>query len=286
MACDTPFLVMDKDGFRKIPVPCGRCPSCKKRRVDAWVFRLMQEDKVSASAHFVTLTYDVEHVPISGNGFMTLDRSEFPRYMKRLRKLCCDVKLKYYACGEYGSKNLRPHYHAIIFNVPDDELFFKAWSLDGVPFGSVHVGMVSGDSVAYTMKYIDKTSSLGKFSKHSRDDRVPEFALMSKGLGSSYITESIKLYHKADLSRNYLVKDGGFKIALPRYYRDRIFNEEDIAEQSVLINESVSKKDSSMFREFQRLYGHRSDYSYADYVTASRKARDISFYKNQKLRDV
>jgi hypothetical protein len=36
--------------------------------------------------------------------------------MKRLRKKYSHKKLSFYHCGEYGEKQGRPHYHAIIFN--------------------------------------------------------------------------------------------------------------------------------------------------------------------------
>jgi len=176
MKCDSPFYVLPKAALEKVPVPCGRCPPCKRRRVDSWVFRLLQEELTHETAHFVTLTYDTRSVPISPNGFMTLDRGEFPRFMKRLRKLTTN-KLKYYMCGEYGTQRSRPHYHAIIFGVPKDSLYFDAWSLGGNSLGNVVVGTVTGDSIAYTMKYIDKSTWK---QKHGRDDRVPEFSLMSK----------------------------------------------------------------------------------------------------------
>lgn len=280
--CISPFFRVYKGN--QIPLPCGRCPPCKKRRVDGWVFRLMQEYKVSSSAHFVTLTYDPEHVPISEHGFMTLDKSEFPRYMKRLRKIVPrGTILKYYACGEYGSKNSRPHYHAIIFNCPKDEFFFDVWSLGGVHFGGVNVGQVTQNSVAYTMKYIDK--SVFK-SRHSRDDRVPEFALMSKGLGQSFVTPAIKSFYKADLSRNFLTRDGGYKIAMPRYYRERVFDEDERAAQGIFAYEAACRSYDENYALYLKVCGSDSVMDYGQFVDSQRQAAVNSFYNNQKLRDV
>jgi len=238
MACDSPLHILPKGHLEKIPVPCGKCPPCKLRRVNSWVFRLLEEEKVSTSAHFVTLTYNTDHVPITPNGFMGLRKSDFQDYMKRLRKLCPEHKLKYYACGEYGSKTQRPHYHAIVFNVPDKGMFFDAWSLHDNPLGSVHVGSVSSDSVAYTMKYIDKSHW---HKKHSRDDRPPEFALMSKGLGSNYITDPLVVaYHNRAPDVLYLTKLSGHKIAMPRYYRTKLFTEAVQKQQTYIIKNAVS----------------------------------------------
>lgn len=293
MACISPYYA-NVNG-RWIPTPCGRCPPCKKRRVDGWVFRLLQEDRRQTTAHFVTLTYASHSVPFSPNGFMTLDKTEFPRFMKRLRKLVSGTsskygpsldkevpKIKYYACGEYGSKNLRPHYHAIIFGVPDDAMYFDAWSLDGVSIGDIHVGNVSGNSVAYCMKYLDKRSNVGL---HDRDDRVKEFALMSKGLGSNYVTPATTEYHKADLSRNYLTVDGGARIALPRYYRERLFDDDDKAQFGSIIELAMGKAESDNYAEFLKVYGDNPKYTYDKFVQSQREAIVNHFYSQQQIRD-
>lgn len=248
----------------------------------------MEEDKVSTSAHFVTLTYDPVHVPISPHGFMTLDKTEFPRYMKRLRKLTSN-KLKYYACGEYGSTNKRPHYHAIVFGCPDDKLFFEAWKLDGKHFGEVYVGSVTGNSVAYVMKYIDKAKNeQGLFPGWrpfvGRDDRVPEFALMSKGMGKSYITDRVKRYHNADLTRNYLTVDGGFKIAMPRYYRERIFDEDARAAMGSLAEAAANKAESENYANFLK-YHSSDNIDYQTFKDGQRTAVVNRFFSSIKKRE-
>jgi hypothetical protein len=278
--CDSPFWVLPKAAFEKVPVPCGRCPPCKLRRVNSWVFRLLQEQKVSNTAHFVTLTYDTRTVPISDNGFMTLSKRDLQLYWKRLRKLCPDVKLKYYAVGEYGTNNRRPHYHAIVFNVLDVNAFNDAWGL-----GMVHVGRVTSDSVAYCMKYIDKPGS-GRM--HGRDDRVSEFPLMSKALGQSYLSDAVIDYHKADVSRLFATKEGGFKIALPRYYRERIYNDDDMRRQRFLAQAVSEKQDDLDRRQFELSYpAHsRGDYTFEMWVESHKFGRYQTFYSNQKNRDL
>lgn len=283
MTCDSPYWVLPKAAFEKVPVPCGRCPPCKLRRVNSWVFRLMQEERVSLSSHFVTLTYDTRFVPISDNGFMTLKKSDFQLYMKRLRKLCPNSILKYYAVGEYGSQNSRPHYHAIIFNVPNVSFIADAWAVDGNSIGAVHVGKCTGDSVAYTMKYIDKP---GRIPVHSRDDRIPEFPLMSKGLGASYLTDSVISYHQSDLARLFLTKPGGHKIALPRYYRERIYSPVDLKKQVVLIASSMEEQSISDRREYDLLYGDNPNYTFEDWVTSRRFGRYKNFYSSLKSRSL
>jgi hypothetical protein len=208
--------------------------------------------------------------------------------MKRLRKLTAN-KLKYYACGEYGSTNKRPHYHAIIFNCPDPELFFEAWKKDGVYFGEVHVGNVTGNSVAYVMKYIDKShNEAGLYPGWrpfvGRDDRQKEFALMSKGLGSSYITKRVVDYHNADLNRVYLTVDGGFKIAMPRYYKERIFDEDVRAAMGSLAKIAAGKAESENYKKFLK-YHASGNLTYAEFKDGQKNAVINRFFSSLKKRD-
>lgn len=276
MICDTPYYVLPKAKTEKVPVPCGRCPNCKLRRVNDWVFRLMQHSKVSDNSHFVTLTYDTRHVPITENGFMTLDKDAVPLFMKRLRKYET-AQLKYYAVGEYGTNNKRPHYHMILFGVSDIENIHKAWN-----YGSVWVGTVTGDSIAYTMKYIDKSRWR---PDHWRDDRIPEFPLMSKGLGENYLTHEVVKYHKSDVSRMYATKEGGHKIALPRYYRNKIYSDLE-KKQQLVIAQSISDRNEQKMKEEFRQLNYPPGYTYEDYKESMRYGRYKSFYSNQKNRDI
>ena len=94
--------------------------------------------------------------------------------------------IKYYAVGEYGGKTLRPHYHMVIFNA-DVNLFERSWALENKTIGQIHVGTITEASIGYTLKYISKAS---KIPLHKNDDRQKEFSLMSKGLGSNYLTKT------------------------------------------------------------------------------------------------
>ena len=96
--------------------------------------------------------------------------------MKRLRKHAKSTKIKYYACGEYGSKTERPHYHAIVFNLPRpfDKYILKAWK-----YGHIHVGTVTEQSIFYTTKYALKGLRRKNAWDYDARGREPEFQLMS-----------------------------------------------------------------------------------------------------------
>lgn len=225
-----------KIGLKQV-VPCGKCPMCRDRRAQDWIIRLTQEDKVHGSSRFVTLTYSPENCPVTAKGLMTLRKTDFQKFMKRLRKNTGKTGLKYYAVGEYGGTTNRPHYHAIMFDVSFDEIY-EAWGL-----GEIHVGDVNGDSIAYTTKYICKPKRIPAFGG---DDRQTEFSLMSKNLGISYLTPQMVNYHTSQ-QISYVTVQGGYKKCLPRYYRDRIFsdevkdqiNERSQAEASVMLDKKI-----------------------------------------------
>jgi len=278
MKCDSPIDVQSEHGI--IQVACGNCPPCKRKRTAMWVFRLSEEDKISSSSHFVTLTYTADTIPITKNGFRTLDKKDLQKFFKRLRKLCTN-KIKYYAVGEYGTKNKRPHYHAIIFNVDNIEYFAKAWNLNTEQIGNVHVGKVEGASITYTMKYIDKPTRGKEFA---RDDRQLQFAIMSKGLGKNYITQKTKKYHTENLDKTYLTQPGGIKIPMPRYYKDKIFDDEQKEHAKQITQDRIHLERK---RDFTKFINSKisNEISYYEFKESQRRNRYKEFYKNQKSRD-
>ncbi|AXH77620.1 MAG: replication initiator protein [Microviridae sp.] len=244
--CLKPFFV--KQNSDSMLVPCGRCPNCLRRRASAWSFRLMEEEKISTSAHFITLTYDTKHVPISRNGYLSCCKRDLQLFFKRLRKAqgkSSAVPIRYYAVGEYGGQTQRPHYHIILFNA-ELELIPQAWAKvdrstgEFNMIGDIHYGDVSVKSVGYTLKYISKPKS--KIGRTRNDDREPQFSLMSKGLGETYLGDFIRVdrkkvwieqsnivkWHRDDLgNRMYLNLTDGKKCSMPRYYKDKLYTDDE-----------------------------------------------------------
>ena len=180
-----------------------------------WVFRLKQEQKVSSSSYFLTLTYNEQNLPHTPCGRPTLYRRDHQLFMKRLRKREKGAKIKYYAVGEYGSSTERPHYHSIIFNVQNVENIYKSWEM-----GHVRIDECNGATMAYVAKYVNKQT---KF-KDRNDPRTPEFSNMSRGLGLSYLTPQMKKYMKSHLNP-WLTLEDGLKMPIPRYYKDKTFTD-------------------------------------------------------------
>lgn len=294
--CDTPLTINAKSfkwinghATNKIPIACGKCPTCRINKVREWVFRLLQEEKRSFSSFFLTFTYNTTHVPITDNAFMTLDKSDMQKFFKRLRKR--DKKewkkagykftekpaIKYYCAGEYGSKTYRPHYHVILFNVFNLESVFYAWTKEGVPIGSIHIGDTNSDSVAYTVKYLDKTTGI---PWHANDDRLKEFSIMSKNLGDNYLSPAIRKYHKEDLSRYYVMQDG-WKVGMPRYYADKLkYTDEEMEIVSKKIDEY--KMDLRIKKEKRILRIYKGKISIEEYEDIEKHGKFVKFNHNSK----
>lgn len=145
MRCIQP-IYLPKTG---LTVPCGHCNFCLSNRRADWSFRLFQEQKVSQSAHFLTLTYDDANVP-QGDDCLSLCKKDIQLFTKRMRKRN-GSKLRYYTVGEYGTQTQRPHYHSIMFNIEPKVLnaLHEIWDL-----GQTHIGAVNSASIHYVTKYV------------------------------------------------------------------------------------------------------------------------------------
>ena len=108
MTCTHPIRL--GEGFI---VPCGKCMACRVKRTQEWATRILHEASYYKANTFLTLTYSDDYLPDDGS----LSIEEVQLYVKRLRARMNGREIKYYAAGEYGDENKRPHYHLIVMNV-------------------------------------------------------------------------------------------------------------------------------------------------------------------------
>lgn len=148
-------------------VACRKCPECRINYSNTWAFRVGLEASLYESNCFITLTYS--------DSFLPSDRQPCKRdlqlFIKRLRK-SVPFPIRYFACGEKGSKRLRPHYHIIVFGLSFDDLVFlkrdkkgidlfrspKLESLWTFGFSSV-IPSVNVSVAKYCCKYFQKSDS-------------------------------------------------------------------------------------------------------------------------------
>lgn len=266
--CLTPIAIKNNrpksiDDYAYHSLPCGKCLACKNRRAKSWVIRLQEESKIHEKAIFLTLTYDDAHLKYSFNGYPTLHKEHFQLFMKKLRKTS-SKKLRYYACGEYGSSTLRPHYHAIIFGTSGD-LISQIWQ-----HGHDYIGNVSDRSIAYVAGYMCKIHTV---PLTDYDDREKEFSLMSKGIGKNYLTPEMIKWHRENDASYYLDYNGKTKL-LPRYYRDRIFE----TTQRLYLNQQVIKE---YYKELEQAINECG--SYEAYIKQKYYRDKVALNTNEQL---
>lgn len=246
--CYNPFIKrvqLSNGRFVTIRCACGKCINCLRNYERSWTMRLREEMGASKSSFFMTLTYNDENVPCGDNEYI-LCKTDYQRFVKRLRKRLSSIdkliRCKYVVVGEYGSRTSRPHYHmAIFFNVRLDGLLFSRLVEDCWKFGFVQVDYLNSSRIHYLTKYFNKVDD--------REHSVKYFRHMSNGIGESYLTPAIIKYHKTTLST--ICHRYGRSYSIPRYYRDKIFNEND----KETIIETADRDYRTWLRDFHRHHG-------------------------------
>lgn len=146
-------------------------PTRKKLHCRSWD---VDEDYIAdyddSDKHFFNLGMPcVNNSSYLGQGiFGVLCKRHLQNFFKRLRKLLSyalpSLSFKYLACGEYGSRSFRPHYHAVIYcshTVTNAEfacfvsLCWKSGRVDCQP--------VARNAASYVATYCTASASLPKF---------------------------------------------------------------------------------------------------------------------------
>lgn len=205
-------------------VPCGSCRWCLIRRSAHWAVRCLYESYMHKSSCFLTLTYDEAHLPSDRQ----LVIRHVQLFLKRLRDYLSKrglPRIRFFGCGEYGSKNYRPHYHLLIFGydfgISDkgrlvfsrgkcgdcyyvDETVSKLW-----PCGLHIIGQATYHSARYVASYI-----FGKLKNKAdkKDFIVKEYVHSSRrpGIGIPWLEKNWRDVYPLDrvtfTSDNHTVK--------------------------------------------------------------------------------
>lgn len=133
-------------------IPCGNCLGCREAKAKAWALRCRLELQEHPKAAFTTLTYSNEKLP------PTLQKRHLQLFLKRLRFKFSEGRktsrtVRFFACGEYGERTKRPHYHAILFSAStaDAEAIQKAWT-----YGHAHTVTATPAAINYVAGYTAK----------------------------------------------------------------------------------------------------------------------------------
>lgn len=196
---------------------CGHCRACRAKRRHIWTLRLTHESaEYGHKALLVTLTYNNEHLPQGFYSRPTLYKRHLQLFFKRLRKnLGGSGVFKYYACGEYGAKTQRPHYHIVFLglDMTHADLIFKTWGM--CDSQGYNVSQIRGaGAYAYAAGYVAK--KLGVHYNANSFEFLgiePEFQLQSIGIGKRFALRD------PYMKKNGYLRIKGKKVIPPRYYR-------------------------------------------------------------------
>lgn len=171
---------------------------------------------------FLTLTYNDDHIPVN----FSLRSRDLQLCFKRVRK--SGLKFRYFACGEYGSKSFRPHYHAILFGVDywsARQHFEAAWTDPHTkePFGTLQTVYATVETACYTAGYV--TKKLSKNQILAECGMEPEFIRSSKkpAVGFAAIEQFLKA-HKFNTSFDVFsqICIAGKLRPVPKFIKDKL----------------------------------------------------------------
>lgn len=199
--------------------PCGQCGNCRTRKKLEWLTRLELEVKTAISAHFVSLDYDDEHLPLTDQGESKLEFKDLKKFFANLRNyrtrednpITNNYKLRYFAVGEYGKKNTRrPHYHIILFNCSNELLkkLPRIWQNGSTD----HSPLKDTGAIRYTLKYCFK-------SLEDTQRTIPPQARMSRNLGLEFLKQYPSRVQKG------LIDMGGYKVPIPKSFRKKFYHD-------------------------------------------------------------
>lgn len=231
----------------KLSLPCGQCVGCRLEKSRQWAIRCMHEKSMHDRNVFLTLTYDDANLPAGG----TLVKRDLQLFMKRLRKMF-GSGVRFYACGEYGERSGRPHYHLLLFNCEfTDKVFYKRakrgeklYTSEIVrslwPFGFNVVGDVSFDSAAYVARYLLQKRHGDAAIKHYAG-RATEFCVMSRrpGIGTLWFSK----FHGEAYAWDSVIMNGK-RIRPPRFYDTKY----DLVDSVRLAKLKVTRRRKALLR--------------------------------------
>lgn len=203
---------------------------------------MSHEQTFHKHSSFLTLTYDQAHLPEHGQ----LVKRDLQLFFKRLRKNV--GSFRYVACGEYGERHRRPHFHVALFGLDfgEDRLFYKTTPVGDHLYtsavlssvwtaGTALVGGLTFESCAYIGRYITKRLQdservcvLPLYTDPESGEMVfpnPEFLVCSKGrskgegIGGAWFDK----YFDVDvLPHGRVITAQGTPAPIPRYYKKRL----------------------------------------------------------------
>lgn len=224
-----------------VPVGCGKCMECRKKKGREWAVRLGEEIRTNKNGKFITFSFSNESLKElskaidkneekinklttkASNGLTGYNRDNeiatigTRRFLERWRKKY-KKSVKHWFITELGQNSTeRIHIHGLLFTNETEETIRNIWK-----YGHVYIGeYVNEKTINYIVKYVSKS-----------DKKHPNYTskiLTSPGIGSNYTNrkDSKNNKYKEGKTQELYTTKTGSKLALPVYYRNKIYTEEE-----------------------------------------------------------
>lgn len=251
---------------RILQIPCGKCLYCYQRKQEVWRIRLQQEMKSSFCCYFATLTYNDDDLPKDG-----VSKTDVQKFFKRFRHNLC-VSVRYFGVSEYGPKGTRrPHYHfALFFNdyISFDDCLFE---LERSWHSIVSLGDLTDGRIQYLSTYCIKFFNEAPVGQNVNFMLCSRRPFIGHGFLDSEMCDNLRFKMVPYVQVN------GFKKPMPRIYKEKIFDDEQV----IQLREKMQSHQSDEKEKMINFYGSELDYEKAmryqaklDYKKAWRKFKE------------
>lgn len=222
-----------------VPIGCQDCIECRKQKAREWQIRLMEDIKTNKNGKFITFTFSNESLKkiiqneedlkeLKGlnelKGY-TLDnavatkamRLFLERWRKKFKK-----SLRHWCVTELGQESTENiHIHGIVWTNETFETIQQLWNYGYIWPTEEHrkTNYVSEATINYITKYVTKKDEKHKLYK--------PIILTSPGIGNNYTKTRNAQNNKFSGTKTietYKTRTG-FTIALPIYWRNKIYTE-------------------------------------------------------------
>ncbi|UPW41279.1 replication initiator protein [Sigmofec virus UA08Rod_4510] len=215
--------------LRYVEVECGMCRECLRKKGREWRIRNYEQLKQTPTAVFFTGTFTDERIEylskkynINKEDANKIATKETRLFLERIRKYNKGKSIKHWIVTEKGHTNTRRiHIHGIFYAENNHTQQSLKWLLrnEWIAGYSYNGKYVNERTINYVSKY------LTKIDEDNRDFRG--IVLCSPGLGKEYVNRNRKRFEwRGDKSKEDYYCRNGQKIALPRYYKEKLYTEE------------------------------------------------------------
>lgn len=243
--------IITDERVKTVGANCGKCMECKNKKRIEWTVRLTEELKNTTNERpvFVTFTFnteelsklkeDVEKEYRKYEGYVLIDKINGYNLDNKIAKLAVKrflgrwrkdnkVSIKHWFVTELGSGEWEHmHLHGIIWTNENEQYIQQKWKYGNI-WTSItgktkegKEGYVSEQTINYIVKYINKTDKLHPNYK--------QIVLTSPGMGKGYLESpraERNAYKGKDTKTTYILNNGQ-KIAIPGYYRKKIYTDDE-----------------------------------------------------------